>query len=66
MIVTRSQTLLVFEAGTSQSTIEWHVKRKKACAYWTSVPPAMEQQAKDENWTFPRVITETWEEEVPE
>lgn len=66
MTVKRSQTLLVFEEGTPQSTIDWHVKRKKACAYWTSVPPSMEVQAKEESWVFPKVIVETWDEEVPE
>ena len=64
MKVTRSQTIMIFEPGTADSKISYHMKRNKACSYYTGVPPSMQWQAEQEGWSLPKVIVETWEEEV--
>lgn len=66
MTVTRSQTFIVFEKDTAESKIAYHVRRNKACAWYDGIPPKWIQRAEDEGWTLPKVIVETWDEEVTE
>ena len=58
----RTQTYIIFEAGTPQDVMDHWVAEHKANAYWTSPPAYVRVLAEEENWTFPHVV----EEEFPE
>lgn len=58
-----TQKWIVFAADATQSQIDWWLRRNKdAVGYFTGIPPFLEVQAAEEQWTLPHI----WLEEVPE
>jgi len=62
----RSQTWMVFDPDTTETKISYHMRKNKACGYYTGIPPKWEAQAEEEFWTLPKVIVETWDDGEPE
>ena len=64
--VQRSQRLLLIAVGTEISDYFDMAKTENCCAIIRGVPSELQARAIAESWTFPRVIIETWDEEVPD
>lgn len=62
----RSQTWIVFEKGTTESKIAYHVRRNKACGWYDGIPPKWIELAEEEFWTLPKVVVETWDDGEPD
>jgi len=57
------QKWLVFPAGVSESTKQWHLSRNKdVCGYMTGIPANLALQSEEEAWTLPHI----YEEEIPD
>jgi len=64
--VQRSQRLLLIAVGTEISDYFDMAKTEDCCAIIRGVPSDLQERAIAESWTFPRVVVETWDEEVPD
>jgi len=64
--VQRSQRLLLIAVGTEITDYFDMAKTENCCAIIRGVPSELQARAIAESWTFPRVVIETWNEEVPD
>jgi hypothetical protein len=63
--VTRSQSIMIVEADSTDVDAESLARSSACCAYIKGIPPFYAAQAQAEGWFLPYIIVETWEEEVP-
>ncbi len=53
------QKWIVFPAGVTDSSKQWHLSRNKdACGYMLGIPPALQELAVAESWTLPHIYEE--------
>lgn len=64
--VQRSQRLLLIAKNTEIVDYYGMAEAENCCAIIRGVPSELQARAIAESWTFPRVVIETWNEEVPD
>jgi hypothetical protein len=64
--ITRSQNIMIIDENTEDTDADVTTRGLSCCAYLRGIPPCLAAIAEAEGWTLPHVITETWEEEIPE
>jgi len=64
--VTRTQDIMIIDENTEGVVAETTARSFSCQAYLRGIPPCLATIAEEEGWTLPHVITETWEEEIPE
>jgi len=53
------QNWIVFPAGVSDSTKQWHLSRNKGInGYMLGIPPALQALADAEDWELPHIYEE--------
>ena len=64
--VTRTQDIMIIDESSEDVDAETAARSFSCQAYLRGIPPCLAALAEAEGWTLPHVITETWEEEIPE
>jgi hypothetical protein len=64
--VTRTQDIMIIDENAEDVVAETTTRSFLCQAYLRGIPPCLATTAEEEGWTLPHVITETWEEEIPE
>jgi hypothetical protein len=61
----KTQKIAIGNGQQTENEIIQFATQNGCVAYFFVIPPYLSQIAKAENWTFPRIFVQTWDEPDP-